>query len=348
MPKGTVWLRSRSRFVRVRGASSGEDAISFTTPDPSAVSIEIRRYRIADSVESELLLEATTERSVNEVRHAALEALAERRIPAGVTAPEHLPPFEQNGTPSTAIVPNTVRDLFRETFSELGAVSRKTALLLRWRRGLDVPLIGLEYVANEFSIDHERWVLAPTELTIRIGTASVGIPLNDQLSAQLAEVVADERPVPTAHELLFEAQELAWSYGRSALVISLAALEVGIKDLVATLVPGSSWLVNNLPSPPVERIIRDYLPQLPVRAHLPGTSAITPSRELTDELRKAVLLRNDLVHIGRDRIDPAWLDEWLKLCESLLYAFECFGGRSWVSIQGCLWAAVLGRCRDGG
>jgi hypothetical protein len=246
-----------------------------------------------------------------------------------MTAPEGVSPFEQNGTPSAAIVPTTIRDLFHETFSELGAASRKTALSLRWRQGLDVPLTGLEYVANEFSLDHERWTLAPTELTIRIGTASVGTPLNENLRARLVEVVADDRPVPAAHELLFEAQELAWSYERSALVISLAALEVGIKDLVATLVPESLWLVNNLPAPPIERIIRDYLPQLPVRAHLPGTSAITPSDQLRDELRKAVLLRNELVHTGRDRIDAAWLDEWLKLCESLLYAFECYGGRSW-------------------
>ena len=330
MTDGRVWVRSRSRFVHVRGATSGEEAVSFTIADTfGPVSIELKRGPTPENHVLELLLAATTERTVNEARRAALEALADRRVPEGVTAIEGSGAFNDVGTPVATIIPETVKIFFRETFSLLGAVSRKTALALRWRHGLDVPLGGLEHIVGEFSLDGDRWVPAPQELTLRIGTVAIGIPLNERMAVQLSEVVADDKPVPAAHELLFEAQELAWTHQRSSLVISLAALEVGIKEVVATLVPGSAWLLDNLPAPPVERIIREYLPGLRVLTNLPDASAVTPTDELAKELKKAVRLRNELVHTGRDRIDPKWLDEWLGLCESLLYAFECFGGRAW-------------------
>ena len=160
MPDGGVWVRSRSRILRVRGTASGEDAISFATGGPEGVSVEIRRCPREDTGEFEFLLDATTERRINEGRRAALEALAERRDLERVTAPGRSQSFDEKATPSPAAVPNTVKVFFQETLSVLAAVSRKTVLSLRWRRGLDIPLTGLEYVASEFSFDREHWTAA--------------------------------------------------------------------------------------------------------------------------------------------------------------------------------------------
>jgi hypothetical protein len=128
---------------------------------------------------------------------------------------------------------------------------------------------------------------------------------------------------------MFEAEELAWSHPRSALVVSLAAVEVGIKEVISALIPEASWLVENIPSPPLERLVTDFLPTLPVRGHLPGTSRVDPKKELLDELKKAVRLRNELIHTGRSSPDGAWLDDWLALGSSLLYAFDSYSGKAW-------------------
>jgi hypothetical protein len=52
---------------------------------------------------------------------------------------------------------------------------------------------------------------------------------------------------PVALQLFREAWELKRSNPRSALAIGIAAAEIGVKDLIASLIPNALWLVT--PSP---------------------------------------------------------------------------------------------------
>src|SRR2546422_3448400 len=74
--------------------------------------------------------------------------------------------------------------------------------------------------------------------------------------------------VPLGHELLREAFRNQRDNTRSAVVMAVAAAETAMKELVVTLAPETRWLMENIPSPPLDKIIREYLEQLPANAPL--------------------------------------------------------------------------------
>jgi len=76
-------------------------------------------------------------------------------------------------------------------------------------------------------------------------------------------------------------------------------------------------------------MLRDYLPLLPKALEVNTGTGDTLTPTVLDEVRKAVGLRNDLVHTGKARIDGRWLDSWLQLCHDLLYLFDFYQGHSW-------------------
>jgi hypothetical protein len=135
--------------------------------------------------------------------------------------------------------------------------------------------------------------------------------------------------MPVGHELLAEAEEHAFSSVRSSLVLSLAALEVGFKGLVSKVVPDAAWLVGEMPSPPLEKMLRDYLPLLPKVLEVNGGRGNVLTTTVMDEVRKAVRLRNALVHTGSAKIEGRWLDSWLRLCGDLVYLFDFYQGHPW-------------------
>lgn len=330
-----VWVRSRRLLQGVHGVVAGHDAIEFEVSgqrSTTLVRVARERHGSDPNAEFDLTITTMTDRDVSESRQIAVAALWDRTIPAGMSCPPGKEAFAEDGTPLADIVPNSVRDFFQKVLAELGGVSLTVARALRWRHGLNVPVKALAHIGQDFSLDRVHWIPIPSSgLSARAWVTVSGIPLYDVIRTELEETLAQTSLVPVGHELLFEAEELANSHERSALVLSLAALEVGAKELVAALVPEAEWLVEHLPSPPLERLIGEYVPTLALRAHLSGTSRMLPRKELIDEIKKAARLRNELVHVGGGNVDGQWLDQWLNLCSSLLYAFDCYAGREWAA-----------------
>src|SRR4051794_748089 len=92
-----------------------------------------------------------------------------------------------------------------------------------------------------------------------------------------------------------EAWRLIDSNPRSALVTCISAIETRVKELVSDLVPETEWLLENLPSPPIDKIIRDYLDQLPTRC-TPEGKVFRPNKEVITEIKWGIEQRNRLVH----------------------------------------------------
>jgi len=132
---------------------------------------------------------------------------------------------------------------------------------------------------------------------VRTSSVSLGLGAAERMS-EVQRLLDADLDMPVGHELLVEAGEYAFASPRSSLVLSLAALEVGFKDLVGKLVPGAAWLVAEVPSPPLERMLRDYLPSLPKVLEINVGAADTLIPTVTAEVRKANDLRNNLVHTG--------------------------------------------------
>ena len=100
---------------------------------------------------------------------------------------------------------------------------------------------------------------------------------------------------PLAHVLLREA--LAASESRNwatALVMAMTAIEIGVKHLISQLVPEAAWLAEHLPSPPIDAILRDYLPIMPARLLVNGMILLPPPR-LIRTIKNGSTARNTTV-----------------------------------------------------
>jgi hypothetical protein len=151
---------------------------------------------------------------------------------------------------------------------DLSSLLKSTIELFRWRHGLaHGPTNTAQNVEAFFSGGGNRWLEVSLVRGIRIVVEiATKKSLTDVPSEEIVRLVESGREEPVAHQLFREAWELRRSNPASALAIGMAAAEIGVKDLIASLVPYSRWLVKEMPSPSVVKILREYLPILPVRA----------------------------------------------------------------------------------
>jgi hypothetical protein len=278
-----------------------------------------------------------TKRAISGKPGQDLQVLAEKRLPAGsrvetsdLADPEAQKSYFEYGSPPLDVLPPHLDALFTEMQAAHNAAARQTVQLLRWRHGFDVPTQPFAKQTPEWSLDQQTWWRIPMR-----GQGHAYVSLEDlgpSAIVRMSEVqslldAGDEMPV--GHELLTEADEQATLSPRSALVLSLTALEVGFKSMVGELVPTAAWLVAEVPSPPLEKMLRDYLPLLPKSSGIGSNLRDALTDNVLNDVRKAVLLRNNLVHRGEAKIDFRWLYSWLDLCRDLLYLFDFYQGHSW-------------------
>ncbi len=133
---------------------------------------------------------------------------------------------------------------------------------------------------------------------------------------------------PLAYELLREAKNLIVSAPRSALLILATALEVGVKAYIAKVAPQTEWLVENLPSPPVYKLFRDYLPFLQATP-IDDLRDWTKLRPLFKDCQKLFESRNDLTHAGATDINAEKLDAYFATAHDLLRILDVLQGHEW-------------------
>jgi hypothetical protein len=292
---------------------------------------------IPDDIDCGMEATVLTKRAISGKPGQALQALAKQRLPPGSRVePSHLadPEIQQvyfeYGTPPLDVLPQHLEELFTEVHAQHSRAARRTLHLLRWRHGLDVPTQPFAQIAADWSLDQKTWRMMPAhgKGRVQISSVSLGLRAAERMS-EVQRLLDDRLEMPIGHELLLEAEEHAFASVRSSLVLSLAALEVGFKGLVSKLVPDAAWLVAEVPSPPLDKMLRDYLPLLPKVLELNVGAANTLTTTALAEVRKAMGLRNDLVHTGIAKIDGRWLDSWLQLCGDLLYLFDFYQGHRW-------------------
>jgi hypothetical protein len=218
-------------------------------------------------------------------------------------------------------------NLIDEIFGDLRSLLTSTIDVFRWRHGLVGGPIG--WVEAFYSGDSNKWLKFTLARRIELG---VGIPfkksLKDVPQEEIVRLVEEDKQEPIAHQLLREAWELKQSNPRSALAIGMAAAEIGVKDLIAVLVPGAGWLVQETPSPPIVKMLRNYLPKLPVRGQFKD-KRLKPPKELIRLIDKGTDFRNGLVHAGKP--PPNWreLQEILRAVNDLLWICELYKGERW-------------------
>jgi hypothetical protein len=175
--------------------------------------------------------------------------------------------------------------------NQLAELSGRAINILRWRFGVESPALNSK-LPKVLWYDGESWRDLP-QRPAHIGWTEGGMRPDEETLDDVLSLLDSDAKQPVGHELLTEAWYLMTRHQRRAsLVMGVAAAEVGFKGLVSTLVPGASWLVSNIPTPPLERMIKEYLPTLPVKETIQGKVFVP--RIVLDPLKRAVVVRNSI------------------------------------------------------
>jgi hypothetical protein len=126
-------------------------------------------------------------------------------------------------------------------FQKIEGVLRQVGTVLRWRFGLS----GYDAVFKSTKVTAQLANGRPLNLYMvpRAAMSDDRASIGRGGLAAVAELVTSSEREPVAHELWREAWNLRHPNLRSSLVIGVAAAEVGLKQLIATLVPRAnrSW-----------------------------------------------------------------------------------------------------------
>ena len=250
--------------------------------------------------------------------------------------------------PAPNVLPEAFQEFSRMLRAELSNAARRVYKLYRWRTDSYVTdRRGFSSQGFRYSLDGELWFHLPAPGSVRtsaVGHVNFRNGLFEAAVQPMLDLAVDE---PLGFELLSEAAELSSTSRRGALVVAVAALEVGVKSFIGALVPKAEWLVMHLPSPPVKRLLVEYLPGLPVVTRLPSGAVRPPPDGTLEVIRDAVERRNGITHRGGETTIE-FVDETIQAVSDTLRLLDYYAGHSWATdYMSYEFAVVLGlRERD--
>src|SRR5215831_5945198 len=197
------------------------------------------------------------------------------------------------------LFPADLQRTCREVRARLIELQERFVRLIRWRQDVDAPHLITNYPSNLYwSAQGGNYIIVKPPRTSHEGPSPAGIRWDARHEHEFTELWKDlMASEPFAHELLREATGLLRHSPRSALLMSATALETGVKEHIGRVLPKASWLMQKLPSPPIFRLLRDYLPKLHE-----GSSVVTEWKALLPLWKICEKLaedRNALAHTGR-------------------------------------------------
>jgi hypothetical protein len=107
---------------------------------------------------------------------------------------------------------------------------------------------------------------------------------------------------------------------RSAIVLAVAAAEVGFKQFAVKLFPDTAWILENLQSPSLSKML-DLFPWDKLKLQINGEPISVPD-SIKSELKKAVTLRNEIVHGSVSGLTSDTTESVLFSVRDLLYFLD--------------------------
>ncbi len=195
--------------------------------------------------------------------------------------------------------------------------------LLRWRCNLAGPIELPPLDEFEWSMDGVNWRLDPRRPAFPAAEWGPDLVIDAARRADLDAMLASNTREPLHQSLLREALSMRSSNPRSALAIGVTAAETAIKWLVGRVAPDAAWLVQNLPSPPIAKIVEEYL------STFPRTPPMKFSAEVIKALKFVVNARNDLVHGKGTSLDDAMMERGFAALRDVVWLCDYYGGIPW-------------------
>jgi hypothetical protein len=232
-------------------------------------------------------------------------------------------------SPSLNACPAEIRGLILLVEKELGADLRRFIRLLRWRQDFEGPPDPVTSASLYWRVGDGKYPHAPQPLQEYFGPTPTGINWDAQAEDDLRAMWAQsDLQEPLAHELLREAVALEESSPRSAILMAAAALEAGAKVHISQISPDTAWLVEKMPSPPMFKLLQEYIPAL----HRERGTDVDWWPKLITSVKNAQNLfeaRNKIAHTGRIPTSAMMPSEYTNVVKDILYALDVLAGHEW-------------------
>jgi hypothetical protein len=284
---------------------------------------------------AEAICTALVEWNPSDSVREGFESLEAGKLPAGSKLPEsHADIADSDGRlkPGHAAVPpsalpEALRSVTQQVGKEISDLTAATVKAIRWRldyRGSHNPIRATRGLY--FSTDGNKW----TPLIEFGGRMEVigSVYFPKGVYREIEQILANGMTEPLGHELHREAWEQRYMNPRSSLIIGLAAGEVGCKECISILAPDARWLAENSPSPPLARMLQEYLPLLRGKCTFQG-NILPPPDDILKSLRKGIEMRNRTTHVGTQSIFPTTLEEVLLAVKDVLWLLDYYSGSAW-------------------
>lgn len=234
-------------------------------------------------------------------------------------------------SPRWDMLPHELQESGAKAYSFLLKSAQRFIGLLRWQLDVAGEVDAIDKDERKpiiyWKTTQESYHLAPLPRPVPLTmAASRGFSWGDREQVDFTKAwIADGLIEPLGHQLLREARQMRGGNDRGALLISYAALEVGVKQHISRMVPLASWLAMNSPSPPLNKVLREYLPIF--HEGNPKLQYWRNLKELWKLTTEFVEDRNKLAHKGEAPRNS--IDEYINLVSDLLYSLDYIEGQEW-------------------
>lgn len=202
--------------------------------------------------------------------------------------------------------------------------------VLSWRcfntRDLSYQTKGLGLL---FSFDSTSWCSLPHLGSISAEFVPRPPNLNHFLgnSEEITKLIDAPNFISLPVELLYEAKKVIGSSPRSSLVIAVSALEVKIKDFISKKTDKAEWLINNLQSPPTEKLLSEYIPQLVNDSQ----DYLKSIEKYIYKIRNVISERNKVTHLGY-KTTSAKVKNYIDSIEKVMYLLDYHSNCEWAKL----------------
>ena len=240
--------------------------------------------------------------------------------------------YKKGFSPRRYLCPSDIQQLIEYVESKLASQTNYFLKLLRWRQGYEAPAEVADSSNLYWRIDEGCYLLAPLKSGPhnKFTTHTMhGICWDEEHKDNLQDLWAkDGIAEPLGRTLVREAIALADESPRSAILIMTTALETGVKIHISSISPNTDWLMEEIPSPPIFKILRDYIPLIHKRL---GNDLLywEKVKPFIKDVQKLVELRNKVAHTGNIPKDSDSIYNYLELVSDLLYLLDVLQGHDW-------------------
>jgi hypothetical protein len=248
---------------------------------------------------------------------------------ATATCQRELPARHHAEAASSGIL-SVKREVVGQVHHDMQEIILHTLRLSRWRANNSFGRLNPIQLAAEFSwsLDGTEWKPVADNVRLKIELHLLPKWTKDTADFVAIEVLG-ELDEPLGHQLLREAAVNRKANLRSSLVLAVVAAEVGFKQFASKAFPDTDWILEKLPSPPLVIMLRVF-PWSKLSARINGKVPVIPD-SIESELKKAVQLRNQIVHAGLVELKVETVNSVLAAVRDLLYFLDALQGQTWAA-----------------